>query len=98
MSIWRKRIKELGLKERNYLPLWMRTIQDGEVQELDYVKAIPLCYCKPGMADDVLLNIKNRNFDFSQIDYVIDRYIIDSVTGYSADKYIVFRNDRTTIT
>ena len=98
VSIWRKRIKELGLKERNYLPLWMRTIQDGEVQELDYVKAIPLCYCKPGMADDVLLNIKNRNFDFSQIDYVIDRYIIDSVTGYSADKYIVFRNDRTTIT
>ena len=58
----------------------------------------PLCYCKPGTADDILLNIKNRNFDFKQIDFVIDRYIIDSVTGYSADKYIVFKNDRTTIT
>jgi hypothetical protein len=98
VEIWRDRIKSLGLKERNYLPLWMRTIQDGEVQELDYVKAIPLCYCKPGMADDILLNIKNRAFDFKQIDYVIDRYIIDSVTGYSADKYIAFKNDRTTIT
>lgn len=97
VSIWRKRIRELGIRERNYLPLWMRTIQDGEVQELDYVKAIPLCYCKPGGADDILLNIKNANFDFSQIDYVIDRYIIDSVTGYSADKYIVFKNDRTTV-
>lgn len=75
----------------------MRTIQDGDVQELDYIKAIPLCYCKPGQADDVLLNIKNRAFDFKQIDYVIDRYIIDSVTGYSADKYIAFKNDRTTI-
>jgi hypothetical protein len=97
VALWRNRIKAIGLRERNYLPLWMRTIQDGSVQELDYVKAIPLCYCKPGMADDILLNIKNRAFDFKQIDYVIDRYIIDSVTGYSADKYIAFKNDRTTI-
>ena len=97
VALWRERIKSIGLKERNYLPLWMRTIQDGSVQELDYVKAIPLCYCKPGMADDIILNIKNRSFDFKQLDYVIDRYIIDSVTGYSADKYIVFKNDRTTI-
>ena len=94
---WRLRIEEIGLKDRNYLPLWMRSIQEGQVQELDYIAAVPLCYCKPGMADDILLNIANRDFDFGQIDYVIDRYIIDSVTGYTADKYIVFRNDRTTI-
>jgi hypothetical protein len=98
ISLWRTRIKELGLKERNYLPLWMRSIQPGTVQELDYIPAIPLCYCKPGTADDIILNIKNRAFDFRQIDYVIDRYIIDSVTGYSADKYIAFKNDRTTVT
>lgn len=98
ISNWRARIKELGLRDRNYLPLWMRSVQDGSVQELDYVPAVPLCYCKPGTADDILLNIKNRNFNFGQLDYEIDRYIIDSVTGYSADKYIVFRNDRTTIT
>lgn len=145
VSLWRERIKALGLKERNYLPLWMRSIQPGEVTELDYVKAIPLCYCKPGTADDILLTLTNRlitgskgdwistryylvgdtvnyknftytcttnnigenpvdnpnswtvNFNFNQIDYVIDRYIIDSVTGYSADKYIAFKNDRTTI-
>ncbi len=143
--LWRERIKALGLKERNYLPLWMRSIQEGSVTELDYVKAIPLCYCKPGTADDIMLTLKNRlvtgnkgdwistryyqagdtvnyknftytcltnninknpvdnqdswtvNFNFNQIDYVIDRYIIDSVTGYSADKYIAFKNDRTTI-
>jgi len=98
VALWRKRIKQLGLTERNYLPLWMRTIQDGTVQELGFVKAIPLCFCKPGRGNDILLNIKNNNFDFKQLDYVIDRYTIDSVTGYSADKYIVFRNDRTIIT
>lgn len=99
---WRKRIRELGLQDRHYLPLWMRTIQDGSVQEIGYTKAVPLCYCKPGKSADILLNIKNylktnSDFDFSKLDYVIDRYIIDSVTGYSADKYIVFRNDRTTV-
>lgn len=94
---WRKRIRELGLRDRNYLPLWMRSIQENTVKELDYVPAVVLCYCKPGKGKDILLNIQNRNFDFSQLDYVVDRYIIDSVTGYNADKYIVFKNDRTTI-
>jgi hypothetical protein len=98
ISNWRNRIKTLGIKDFNYLPLWMRSIQDGSVQPLGYVKAIPLCYCKPGTADDIILNIKNSQFDFKQIDYVIDRYIIDSVTNYGQDKYIVFKNDRTSIT
>jgi len=98
ISIWRKRIESIGLKERNFMPLWMRTIQEGQVQELGYVKAVPLCYCKPGRADDILLNIKNSGFDFNQLEYQIDRYIIDSVTGYNEDKYIAFKNDRTTIT
>jgi len=97
LALWRNRIKTLGIKDRNFLPLWMRSIQEGSVQELGYVKAIPLCFCKVGRADDILLNIKYSNFDFRQIDYTIDRYIIDQVTGYSNDKYIVFRNDRTTI-
>lgn len=97
LALWRNRIKALGIKDRNFLPLWMRSIQEGAVQELGYVKAIPICFCKVGRADDILLNIKYSNFDFSQIDYTIDRYIIDAVSGYSNDKYIVFRNDRTTI-
>ena len=86
-----------AFKDSNYLPLWMRSIQEGSVQPLGFVKAIPLCYCKPGTADDIILNIKYSNFDFSQIDYTIDRYVIDSVSGYNQDKYLVFRNDRTTI-
>jgi hypothetical protein len=97
LAIWRKRIAELGIKDRNFLPLWMRSIQSGSVQELGYVKAIPLCFCKVGRADDVVLNIKYSQFNFKQIDYQIDRYIIDAVNGYFNDKYIVFRNDRTTI-
>jgi hypothetical protein len=100
ISLWRYRLKNMAntTKERTYMPLWMRSIQPGEYQEIDYVAAVPLCYCKPGGADTILLNIKYADFDFKLLDYTVDRYTIDSVTGEYTDKYLVFRNDRTTIT
>lgn len=105
ISLWRYRIRNMpdASRERHYLPLWMRSIQQGSVTELDYVAAIPLCFCKPGGADYIMLNIKNyletTGFEFNQLDYTVDRYIIDSVDGaYNTDKYLVFKNDRTSIT
>ena len=105
VSIWQDNIKNWqdddanGLEtERNYLPLWMRSIQPGTKTELGFTLAVPICFCKPGKADDIILNIKNNGFNFKQLDYTIDRYIIDAVDGYSNDKYLVFKNDRNTIT
>ena len=83
--------------ERNYLPLWMRSVPAGEKQQLGYTLSIPLCFCKPGTADKILSNIEFSNFDFKIIDYTVDRFIIDSVTGYLGDKYLVFKNDRITV-
>jgi len=97
VSNWRKRLKNVGETERNYLPIWMRTAQSGTRAEPGFTLAIPLCYCKVGTADDILLNIKYSNFDFRQIDYTVDRYIIDSVKGDASDKYLVFKNERITI-
>lgn len=91
---WRMRINDIGLHDRHYLPLWMRTIQDGSMVELDYVPAVTLCYCKPGQSATIILNIKNymksTGFNFNQFDYDIDRYIISSVSEYSNNKYIMF--------
>lgn len=86
----RKKIQELGDTERNYLPLWMRTPQTRSGIEQGFTKAIPLCYCLPGEADYIMLNIKNSGYDFKTIDFTIDRVIIDSVTGETGDKYIMF--------
>jgi len=104
ISNWRSRLKNFKddagdlvfASERNYLPLWMRSIPDGEKEEIDYTMAIPLCFCHVGTADKILLNIKFSEFDFKNIDYTVDRYIIDSVTGQDSDKYLIFRNDRIT--
>jgi len=94
---WQTRLAGVGASERNYLPLWMRSIQPGSKSELGFKLAVPLCYCKPGTADTILLNIKYSGFEFKNLDYTIDRYIIDSVTGTASDKYLVFRNDRITV-
>jgi hypothetical protein len=89
----REQIESVGAKERLYLPLWMRTPQSNTYpQELDYVTAIPICYCKPGTGDDVLLNIQNSGFDVTNINFDIDRYIIDQTTGNSSEQYILFAN------
>lgn len=97
ISNWRDRIKDIGLNERNYLPLWMRSIQPGTKKEIGFKLVVPLCYCKVGTADDIILNIKYSGFNFKLLDYTIDRYIIDSIEGSEVDKYLVFRNDRITV-
>ena len=97
ISLWRKQLATVGATERNYLPLWMRSVQDESKQEIGFVLAVPICYCKPGTSADVVLNIKYSGFDFKDLDYTVDRYIIDSVTGSGDDKYLVFKDDRVTI-
>jgi hypothetical protein len=88
----RDRIQAVGVTDGNFLPLWMRTPQENNIEALGYTPAIVLTYCKPGTANNILLNIKNSNFDFTQINFTIDRYIIDSTKGNSDEQYILFAN------
>lgn len=93
ISNMRDQIETIGKKDRLYLPLWMRSSQpDQGLQEIDYTTAIPICYCKPGTSDEILLNIKNSDFDVTNINFDIDRYIIDQTTGNSDEQYIFFAN------
>lgn len=82
----------LAKTSRDFLPLWMRTPQNGSLTELDYVLAIPLVYTKPGQSETIKQNIENSEFDFRKINYDIDRFIIDSTTGNSNEQYIIFAN------
>jgi hypothetical protein len=86
----RNRIANLGDTERNFMPLWMRTPQSYSGIAQGFTKAMVLCYCLPGTADTIILNIKNSAFDFKLIGLTIDRAIIDSVTGEVGAKYIAF--------
>ena len=76
----RNQLSSVGKTEGNFLPLWMATAQTNTVQELGFVTAIPLCYCKAGTSAKVLLNITTSGFNFKVLDFEIDRYIIDTTT------------------
>ncbi len=74
----RSRMKSLGHKEYDYLPLWMKTTQSGDLAPLGYVKAVPICYCKPGTSGLVKKRINDKNLNFKNIAFTIDRYIVST--------------------
>jgi hypothetical protein len=134
----RRRIKNIGDRDRSFLPLWMRTIQDADFVESGYLAAMVICYAKPGKSEKIIsrinnktkyasrgvwdsvnnyrvgdsvffdgnyytatLNNSNKNpsvetniwlkkFNFQSINFTVDRYIIDTIDGQIADKYLAF--------
>ena len=45
-----------------------------------------------GALANAQFNIQNNGFDFRQLDFEIDRYVIDNTTGNSLEQYIPFGN------
>ncbi len=88
----RDNIAESGTTVRDFLPLWMRTAQEGQLQELGYVPAIPLCYTLKGKSKIIKNAIDFQNFDFTKLNFDIDRYIIDNTTGNTSEQYLLFAN------
>jgi len=86
----RNRIKVLGDRDRDFLPLWMRSIQGQTTQESGFVKALVLCYTVPGKSANVLARINAAEFDFKTIDFTADRYLIDILDGQIEAKYLAF--------
>lgn len=81
-----------AVSNRDFLPLWMRTPQEGSLTELGYVLALPVAYTKPGQSQTIKENIENSQFDFKLIDFDIDRYIIDTTKDLNQEQYILFAN------
>ena len=74
----RSRMKSLGHKEWDYLPLWMKTTQVGGLAPLGYVMAVPVCYCKPGTSALVKKRIEDKALNFKNIAFTIDRYMVST--------------------
>jgi len=85
----RSRMKTLGHKEWNHLPLWMRTAQTSSGVPLGYVKAVPLCYCVPGTSALIKKRIDDKKLDFKNIQFIVDRYQISkskiTINSFTAD-------------
>ena len=88
----REKIGQVGSTKGSLLPLWMRTPQPGSVNQLGYVTAVPLVYCKPGTSQFVLSAIQNNTFDIKDINFEIDRYIVSKSNERSDQQYVMFPN------
>jgi len=86
----RRRIKVLGDRDRELLPLWMRSIQDTAKFETGWIPVMPLCFANPGSGAEITARIRASGFDFKTIDFIADRYIIDILDGKIEDKYLAF--------
>ena len=97
----RNRIKNVGITDNRFLPLWMKTRQTDTGRQPGYVRAIPIAYCKPGKGQELLLKIRNyqrdTGFDFRQFDYFIDRYLVDATLGNSNLQFIVWPKNNKSI-
>jgi hypothetical protein len=56
----RNRVKSIGNRDRTFLPLWMRTIQDAVFVETGYLAALVVCYVKPGNSEKIISRILNK--------------------------------------
>jgi signal peptidase I len=75
-----------------YRPLWMNSTQDNTGNPIGYVKAMPICFVKPGSSDEIMAKIAKSKFDFKNLNFTIDRIIIQNAQGETGDKYIKFIN------
>lgn len=92
LSNMRDNIREIGVTNRQFVPLWMRSPQPGTINELGYTPAVVLCYCKPGTSKLLESSVRASGFDFSIFNLDLDRYIIDSTDINSNPQYLLFAN------
>jgi hypothetical protein len=67
----------IGQQNLDTLPDWMTTIQD-DGRALGWIPAVPIAYCKPGDASQILFNINDSGFDLNDISFDVDRYVWDN--------------------
>jgi hypothetical protein len=72
------------------MPRFMRTIQPDTGSPLGFILAVPLCYALPGSGATIVNRINAVDFNFSAIDFKIDRLIVKDNLTNSGAKYLLF--------
>lgn len=90
-SLERVKINGVSVKVDEHLrPRFMNTVQSDTGAPLGFILAVPLCYALPGKGDTIVKRIKLANFDFKEINFEIDRLVVDDTVGNVGAKYLLF--------
>ena len=82
----------VGQLNLDTLPDWMTTIQD-DGRALGWVAAVPIAYCLPGEASQILFNVNDSGFDLNSISFDVDRYVWDRNLTDSTLEFFFTLND-----
>lgn len=79
LSTMQSRVQDIiGLSDSRTLPAWMTSVQDGGIV-LGYTPACVVAYLQPGLGPKVLYYLNsNTNIKLNEIEFIVDRYTIDS--------------------
>jgi len=70
-------IEDIGYEDKGALPDWMTSRQpNGRV--LGFTRAVVLAYTVPGASEKIAYRLKDSNFNFNQLDFTVDRYMLDN--------------------
>ena len=105
-----RRMEEIvGYQDQSSLPPWMTSNQPdattatGFTIPLGYTKAVVIAHAEPGQGEKIAYKIRKSNFDFNQIEFVVDRYQVDnyyssnysiSTASYIRDRETTFDSDQ----
>jgi hypothetical protein len=74
--------------DNTQFPKFMKKTYSSGLEVISYIKYVPLCYALPGKGPSIVSKIKFSNFDFSSINFEVDRLIIQSNLSSTSTKYM----------
>lgn len=72
------------------LPRFMSTMTHPS--PLDYITVMVLCYAVPGQGKFIASKIRASKFDFKQLDFDVDRLVVENSLDNSTAKYLMFHH------
>jgi hypothetical protein len=76
--------------DEHLMPRFMQTVQSDTGSPLGFVIVAPLCYALPGNGDTIIKRIKASKFDFTQINFEVDRLVVEDSLDSEGAKYLMF--------
>lgn len=91
----RLRIEQVGERDRTYLPLWMRSIQPGQIAEYGYMPVFVFAYVKPGTSKSIISRIRSRTEYASAGTWTNSReYRVSESVFYNGEYYTAMELNR----
>ena len=86
----RASLEAISSVDEYLLPKFMRTVQDESGIPLGRILCMPLCYCQPGNALTIIRRMQAYGFEFSNINFDIDRILVSESLDNPSNKYLLF--------